>query len=137
MPECRNAGEKLVRHRNFFRYSAASVRHRYSGIRVQSGTAGHGIIPALPSSALNPYFIPLPILEYTDLRPIRPTPPPPPASPFSLPPAPLFHRTSALLVRLLILESTLFLPLPPFSLPGGGGGGGENRMQPVVSRVLS
>ncbi len=49
MPECRNAGEKLVRHRHFFRLSSASVRHRYSGIRVQSGTAGHGLVQHCPA----------------------------------------------------------------------------------------
>jgi hypothetical protein len=44
MPECRNVGEKLLQHRHFFRWSAASVRHWHSGIRVQSGTAGHGLV---------------------------------------------------------------------------------------------
>jgi|688.fasta_scaffold384422_2 hypothetical protein len=30
----RNAGEKLVRHRHFYRQSISSVRHRHSGTRV-------------------------------------------------------------------------------------------------------
>jgi hypothetical protein len=34
MCKCRNAGEKLVRHRHFYRQSTSSVRHRYSGIWV-------------------------------------------------------------------------------------------------------
>jgi hypothetical protein len=34
--------KKVVWHGHFFRYSDPLVRHLQSGIRVQSGTAGHG-----------------------------------------------------------------------------------------------
>jgi hypothetical protein len=55
MPECRTAGEKLVRHRHFFRQSASSVQHRYSGIRVPSGTAGHGLVRHCPALSICTY----------------------------------------------------------------------------------
>jgi hypothetical protein len=53
MPECR---KKLVRHRHFFRLSGVSVRHRHSGISVQSGTAGHGLVRHCPAF-LYAYFV--------------------------------------------------------------------------------
>jgi hypothetical protein len=51
--KCRNASTNLVRHRHFFRQSAASVRHRHSGIRVQSGTASHGLVRHCPAMPMN------------------------------------------------------------------------------------
>jgi hypothetical protein len=45
VPNCPDAGKKLLRHQNFLRYTTASVRHRPSGIRVcMPGTTVHGLI---------------------------------------------------------------------------------------------
>jgi len=46
MTECQKKGGP---HRHFFQLSAASVQHRHSGIRVQSGTAGHGLVRYCPA----------------------------------------------------------------------------------------
>ncbi len=51
MPE-----KKVVRHWHFFRYSAPLVWHWQSGIRVQSGTAGHGLVQHWPAMYLSPQF---------------------------------------------------------------------------------
>ncbi len=60
MPECPNAGKKLVRHRHFFRKSIASVRHRHSGIRVSPealATDESGIVQLCLFALVTEFFL--------------------------------------------------------------------------------
>ncbi len=57
MPECPNAGKKLVRHRHFFRKSIASVRHRHSGIPEAVATDESGIVQLCLFALVTEFFL--------------------------------------------------------------------------------
>ncbi len=48
----RMPGKPLVRHGHFFRKLTVSVRHRHSGNRVKSCTAGHGLVWHCPADII-------------------------------------------------------------------------------------
>jgi hypothetical protein len=47
----RDVGKNSVRHQYFYWHSTASVWHRHSGIRGQSGTASHGLVRYCPNAS--------------------------------------------------------------------------------------